>query len=188
MQTDQAVSEWLQAWAHLIPAAGSVLDLASGRGRHARWLARRGYRVLALDRDAAALAELALEPGVATRCADLEQAAWPLAGSQFDGIVVTNYLDRPLLADLLASLAPGGVLLYETFAVGNGELGKPSNPDFLLQTGELLEMARGRLRVVAFQDVFRSTPAPAFIQRICAVREPPGGPADPCKRYAVLHL
>jgi SAM-dependent methyltransferase len=188
MHANEAVSEWVQAWAHLIPAAGSVLDLASGRGRHARWLARRAYQVLALDRDATALAELALEPGVTTRCADLEHAPWPLAGSQFDGIVVTNYLHRPLVTDLLASLAPGGVLIYETFAAGNGELGKPSNPDFLLQPGELLEMVRGRLRVLAFQDVFRSTPAPAFIQRICAVREPLQGASDPCKRYAVLHL
>jgi len=188
MQTDDTVSDWLQAWAHLIPAAGSVLDLACGRGRHTRWLARRGYRMLALDRDRDALAETALEPGVETLCADLEQAAWPLAGVQFDGIVVTHYLHRPLLARLPESLAPGGVLIYETFAAGNGELGRPSNPDFLLQTGELLDAVQGRLRVLAFQDVFRSTPGPAFIQRICAVREPIQAPADPRKRYAVLHL
>lgn len=188
METDPVISEWVEAWAHLIPAAGSVLDLACGRGRHARWLARRAYRVLAVDRDAAALAEIASEPGVETLCADLENAAWPLAGRQFDGVVVTNYLHRPLLAHLLESLAPGGVLIYETFAAGNGELGKPSNPDFLLEPGELLDAVQGRLRVLAFQDVFRDVPGPAFIQRICAVREPVRAPADPRKRYAVLHL
>jgi len=188
MPSDDVISEWLQAWAHLIPASGSVLDLASGRGRHARWLARRGYSVLAVDRDAVALAEAGLETGVKTLCADLENAAWPLAGMQFDGIVVTRYLHRPLMADLLAALAPGGVLIYETFAVGNGEVGKPSNPDFLLQPGELLDIVHGRLRVLAFQDVFHDNPVPAFIQRICALREPLQAPADPRKRYGVLHL
>lgn len=182
-----APSEWIAAWAHLIPAGGTVLDLACGRGRHARWLAARGYRVLGVDRDPAALAESTGVAGVETLCAELEGSAWPLAGRQFDGIVVTNYLHRPLWQPLLAALAPGGVLLYETFAAGNAEVGKPSNPDFLLRPGELLA-AVGGLRVVAFQDVFREQPGPAFIQRICAVREPVSPAAASAYRYAVLQL
>ena len=100
--------------------------------------------------------------------ADLEAGAWPLAGRQFDAVVVTNYLWRPLLPAIVAALAPGGVLLYETFAVGNERLGKPSNPDFLLKPGELLEVVRGRLQVVAYENVEVTSPRPAVVQRIAA--------------------
>lgn len=185
-------SAWITAWAHLFAPGGAILDLACGRGRHARWLARRGHPVLAVDRDEGALADLAGAPDIETLCADLEQGAWPLAQRRFDGIVVTHYLHRPLWPHLLAALAPGGVLLYETFASGNGELGKPSKPDFLLRPGELLDVVQGRLRVVAFQDVFRERPQAAFVQRICAVREPlaaSGAEAEArAVRYRVLQL
>ena len=103
--------------------------------------------------------------------ADLEAAAWPFAGRRFDAIVVTNYLHRPLLPVLVDSLEPGGVLVYETFARGNEKFGKPSNPDFLLAPGELLEAVRGRLRVVAYEDLVVTAPRPAAVQRLCARRE-----------------
>jgi SAM-dependent methyltransferase len=171
-----------------------VLDVASGRGRHARWLAARGHRVDAVDRDAEALASLADVPGVTAFCADIENSAWPYAKAAYQGVVVANYLHRPLFPDLIAALAPEGVLIYETFAAGNERYGRPSNPAFLLQPGELLEAVRGRLRVVAYEDVkvmlpsplpplpkgegksmgadapITVEPRPALVQRICAAR------------------
>ncbi|WP_454720742.1 MULTISPECIES: class I SAM-dependent methyltransferase [Cupriavidus] len=167
-------SPWVLRWAHLVRAGGRVLDLACGGGRHAAWFAARGHAVLGVDRDAAALA--ALPAGIETQQADLEQGAWPLAGrAPFDAIVVTNYLHRPLWPYLSAALAPGGVLIYETFAAGNETVGKPSNPDFLLRPGELLEAVRGSLRVVAYEDGMLEVPRAAFVQRLCAVREVAGG-------------
>ncbi len=147
-----------------------MLDVACGNGRHARWLAARGHPVEAVDRDAALLAKLAAIPGIATRCADLEAGAWPYAGQAFAAIVVVNYLHRPLFPHLLAALAPGGVLIYETFAAGNERYGRPANPDFLLRPGELLDVARGALRVLAYEDLFVADSKPAMIQRICAIR------------------
>jgi SAM-dependent methyltransferase len=165
-------SAWVSQWAHLVAPAATVLDVASGAGRHARFFASLGHPVTALDRDAAALATLHGEPLITTLAADLEGAAWPLRDdAKFAAVVVTNYLHRPLFAPLLQSLAPGGVLIYETFAQGNGSVGKPSNPAFLLAPGELLDVVRGRLRVVAFQDGFLAQPRPAYVQRICAILE-----------------
>lgn len=141
-----------------------MLDVACGSGRHLRWLAAQGFEVTGVDRDAAALAPL---QGIGrVIVADIEGGPWPLAGETFDAVVVTNYLWRPLFPALRAALAPGGVLIYETFAAGNAAYGKPSNPDFLLQPGELLEACRG-LQVVAFEDGFLDTP-PRCVQRIVA--------------------
>lgn len=155
-----------------IPVAGAVLDLACGSGRHARWLAARGYAVHAVDRDAAAIDALAGVPGVEARQLDLEGDAWPLTGRCYAGIVVTNYLWRPRLPDLLALLAPGGVLIYETFMRGNEAYGKPSNPDFLLRPGELREIvAAAGLREVAFEEGYTDRPKPAMRQAVCAVRD-----------------
>jgi SAM-dependent methyltransferase len=167
-------SPWVQRWAALIPKAArsTVLDLACGRGRHARHLASLGHPVLALDRDREALAALAGVPGVQTLCADLEAAAWPLPGRRFAGVVVCNYLHRPLLPRLADSLEPGGVLIYETFAVGNERYGRPSNPDFLLRPGELLEAFGSALTVVAFEQGLVSSPKPAVVQRLCAAHAP----------------
>lgn len=166
---DLPPSPWVLRWAPLIRPGGEVLDLACGAGRHARSLARLGFEVSAVDRDTGAFA--APPPGVALLQADLEGGPWPYPGVAFDGIVVTNYLHRPLLPVLVESLVPGGVLVYETFARGNERFGKPSNPAFLLEPGELLEAVRGRLRVIAYEDVVVEVPRPAAIQRVCARRE-----------------
>lgn len=171
-----APSPWLVRWAHLIPSGARVLDLACGHGRHARWLAARGAHVTAIDRDEVALATMSMLANVTTLAADLEGAPWPLAeGVTFDAVVVTNYLHRPLLSHIAASVAPGGVLIYETFAQGNERYGKPSNPLFLLAPGELLDTARtADLRVVAFEDVTLPAPRAACVQRLCATRTAPG--------------
>jgi hypothetical protein len=132
-------------------------------------LAARGHVVTAVDRDAEAIAAVSRIPGVQAQIADLEGGPWPLAGVRFAGVVVTNYLHRPLLPALIASLDAGGVLIYETFAQGNERYGRPSNPAFLLRSGELLEVARS-LRVVAYEDGVVARPQPAMVQRICAVR------------------
>lgn len=163
-------SAWISRWAYLIPNGGRVLDLASGGGRNARYLAGLGYEVEAVDRDADALALLRDISNINTRVADLEQGDWPYANDEFSGIVVTNYLYRPLFPALLAGLAHSGVLIYETFSLGNENFGRPSNPDFLLRAGELLEVVRGKLRVIAYEDVFEGGVRPAMMQRLCAVR------------------
>lgn len=167
-----APSAWLVRWAHLIAPGARVLDLACGHGRHARWLAGRGVYVTAVDRDEAALATMAMLANVTTLSADLEGAPWPLAAdATFDAVIVTNYLHRPLLAQIAASVAPGGVLIYETFAQGNERYGKPSNPLFLLAPGELLDVARtASLRVAAYEDVTLTAPRAACVQRLCATR------------------
>jgi SAM-dependent methyltransferase len=175
--SDLKPSDWVLRWARLMPAQARVLDLACGQGRHFRWLAAQGHRVTGVDRDAVALQ--GLQSLGETLCADLENAPWPLGQRQFDAVVVTNYLWRALWPDLLASLAPGGVLIYETFAVGNETVGKPSRPDFLLQTGELLRVCAD-WRVVAYEDGFLSSPD-RFVQRIAAVA--PGAPASGPARY-----
>jgi hypothetical protein len=128
-----------------------------------------GHPVDAVDRDAECVGKLAAVANVSAVCADIEHSPWPFGHARYAGVVVTNYLHRPLLPTLVDTLAPGGVLIYETFAAGNERFGRPSNPDFLLRPGELLELARGRLRVVAYEDVYSDAPKPALVQRICAV-------------------
>lgn len=170
MHGTESPSPWIQRWTHLAPAGGTVLDVACGAGRHLRWFASRGHAVTGVDRDAEALQGLA---GVGeTIVADIENGPWPLGGRQFDAVVVTNYLWRPLFGRIAGAVAPGGVLLHETFAQGNETVGKPSRPDFLLAPGELLQAYAG-LRVVAFEDGFLDHP-PRFVQRIAAVRPLPG--------------
>ncbi len=163
-------SAWVERFATRIPAGGRALDLACGRGRHARLLANLGYRVDAVDRDAEALAALAGVAGISTHQADLESGPWPFPAPCFDGIVVTNYLYRPRLGDLINAVLPGGILIYETFMVGHEHFGKPSNPEFLLRAEELLDVVKGRLNVVAFEQGRVEMPRPAMIQRICAVK------------------
>jgi SAM-dependent methyltransferase len=164
-----APSDWIARFAPLVAAGANVLDIAAGRGRHARLFAERGAQVVAVDVDANALASLAAVPGVTTRVADLEAGGWPFAGAVFDAIVVVNYLHRPLIRQLLDALAPDGVLLYETFAAGNEAFGRPSNPAFLLHENELLECVRERLAIVAFEQGRVDRPRAAVVQRIAAV-------------------
>ena len=168
-----APSPWIARFAPLIPAGGEVLDLACGGGRHARLLAGLGYRVEAVDRDADALARLAGVDNVTTRCADLEGGPWPYYGCGFDGIVVSRYLYRPLLPLIFNCLNEGGILIYETFMVGQEQYGKPSNPAFLLRPGELLEMVRNRFPVIAFEQGEIAGDVPQVIQRICVRRGRP---------------
>ncbi|TSE27639.1 class I SAM-dependent methyltransferase [Tepidimonas aquatica] len=157
-----------------------ALDVACGWGRHTRWLVQQGYRVTAVDRDAEALAALDDMAATVTRlAADLEAAPWPLPGQTFDVVLVTNYLWRPLLPHLLASLAPGGVLLYETFAWGQQTIGRPARPEFLLAPGELLQVCAG-LRIVAYEDGYDSDPA-RYVQRVAALRPPQPAPSEPLR-------
>ena len=167
-------SAWVCRFAGYVPPGGRVLDLACGAGRHSRLFLERGHPVLAVDRDLSGLGDLAGQAGLETLEADLEDGRpFPFAGREFSGVVVTNYLYRPLLPTLVEAVAPGGALIYETFARGNERFGRPRNPDHLAKPGELLEMVRGALRVLAYEDLIVERAKPAAVQRICAVREAP---------------
>lgn len=163
-------SPWLRRFAPLIVKDGLVLDLACGSGRHAHYLAQLGYCVLAVDQDISAVMALN-DPAIECEQMDIELDVWPLLGKLFSAIVVSNYLYRPHLDQLPNMLAKGGLLIYETFANGNAEFGKPSNPNFLLKPGELLALAaRHDLKVIAYEDIYQDQPKPAMIQRLCAVK------------------
>jgi len=157
-----APSPWVARWAHLV-ARGTLLDLACGPGRHARLFLNRGIKVVAVDREPQDI------PGARFVRADLEGGnPWPLPGERFEGIVVTNYLHRPLFRAIEAALAPGGVLIYETFMLGNERFGRPSNPQFLLRPGELREAFAG-LAALAFEEGEVAEPKRAVVQRLCAI-------------------
>lgn len=160
----------MRRFAPLIAAGGTVLDLACGYGRHARFLEDSGWRVVAVDRDAQALAGLAGRAGIRALQADIENGDWPCGEQRFAGIVVVNYLHRPLFPHLVDALDEGGVLIYETFMSGNERFGRPSNPEFLLRPDELLDVFGQQLRVVAFEQGEVAQPKPAMVQRLCAVR------------------
>lgn len=168
-----APSPWVTRFATAISRPGPVLDLAAGRGRHARYFKGLAYKIVALDRDIDGLADLSGDPAVEIIAADLEDGSrWPLAERQFPGIVVTNYLHRPLMPRLAAALAPGGVLIYETFALGNERYGRPSNPDFLLRPEELRNYAQQHgLTVLGYEQVEIREPKPAVIQHLAARRD-----------------
>ena len=163
-------SRWIERFGASVAPGGRVCDVACGGGRHARWFADRGHPVVAIDRDLSGVADLRGRPGVALVECDLEVGApVPVEVGSCAAVVVVNYLWRPILDELVALLAPGGWLLYETFAVGNERYGRPTNPDFLLRPGELLDLAaRHSLHVVAYEDVVVDEPRPACVQRIAA--------------------
>ena len=167
-------SGWVERWSHSVNSGSRVLDVACGGGRHARLLAAHGCKVTAVDRDPASGQALAGEPNIEFIVADLEAGAWPLGDAQFDVIVVTNYLHRPLFPALMNALASGGLLIYETFAAGNAAFGKPSNPDYLLRPRELLDAFGTDMRVLAFEDGFSEQPEPAMVQRIAVRKADPG--------------
>jgi SAM-dependent methyltransferase len=162
-------SRWVERFSPLVAAGSRVLDVACGRGRHTRFFAARGCRVVAVDRDDAALATLAGVAGVLPVAADLENEPWPFDADRFDAVVVTNYLHRALFDPLLQAVRGDGVLFYETFAVGNDAYGKPSNPDFLLAQGELLTVVGDKLTIIAFEQGTVDANPPAVLQRLAAV-------------------
>ena len=169
--TQLNASPWVRRFASQIPKDGLVLDLACGAGRHAHFLADMSYSVLAVDQDVT-LIEQNRNPLITSKAMNLESAEWPLDGLEFSGIVVANYLYRPHWDQLPKMLANGGVLIYETFAQGNAQFGKPSNPNFLLNPGELLNLAaRHGLKVLAYEDIYQDEPKPAMVQRLCALKE-----------------
>ena len=171
-------SAWIVRFAPLI--TGAVLDIACGSGRHTRYFLSRGHRVTAIDRDLGKIADLQRSAGLDLQQIDLEADASPrspynpLPHGPFGAVIVTNYLWRPLLPAIIAAVADDGVLLYETFADGNAAYGKPSNPDYLLQAGELQDAVSGQLQVVAYEHGVIEKPRPAVVQRICAVRRAAG--------------
>jgi len=170
-------SPWVIRWAGAIRAGGRVLDVACGAGRHLRYLSSLGYSVVGVDRDEGALAALAGFAGAEVRAADIEGGPWPFSPEEFDGVVVTNYLHRPIFPHLVRALRPGGILIYETFARGNERYGRPSNPDFLLEPGELLRRIEP-LSVIGFEQGLITSPKQALVQRICAVRGEAGSSGE----------
>jgi SAM-dependent methyltransferase len=162
-------SAWVLRFADMIPKNGAVLDIACGAGRHARAFAAMGFEVVAVDRDISAFVNP--PANVMLLESDLELNPWPFDQRQFAGVTVTNYLHRPLLPLIVAAVARGGVLIYETFAAGNEKFGRPSRADFLLQPGELLDAVHGELDVIAYENIFINDPKPAMVQRIVAMRK-----------------
>jgi SAM-dependent methyltransferase len=160
----------VRRFSHLVPPGASVLDIACGAGRHTRLFAAHGCRVVAVDRDPGLAPGLVGLESVTFVAADLEQGPWPFSGRRFDGLIVTNYLHRPLFPVLRDAVAPGGVVIYETFALGNEAFGRPSNPAFLLRPRELLEAFGADFFVVAYEDGVLETPRRARVQRLCALR------------------
>ena len=173
MHPQDTPSQWFVDHAILVAPTSSVLDLACGHGRHARFFAQRGARVTAVDRDASALQSLSSGSCIATECHDLEGSAWPYVQESFNALIVCNYLWRPTFASLLGTIKPGGVLLYETFMDGNERYGKPSRPDFLLRSNELLTITRDAFRIIAYEEGSELDPSGqplAVKQKIAAIK------------------
>ena len=169
-ETDIPPSGWVLRFAHLVKPAGRVLDVAAGHGRHSHFFLMRGCTVTAVDIDASGLSDLATAKAIEIMERDLEGEPWPFGKGMFDAIVITNYLHRAHFPGLVETLSPGGVLLIETFGAGNEKLGRPRNPDFLLEPGELLNAFSQSLQIVAYEHGIEKTPRPAVRQRLCAIK------------------
>jgi SAM-dependent methyltransferase len=164
-------SPWVLRHAALIPGEGRILDVACGGGRHTRHFLKLGHEVTAIDRETEWISDLKGQPGLRIIAADLENGSpWPLTGEKFAAIIIANYLHRPLFPHLVEAVAPGGILIYETFAWGNEAFSRPRNPDHLLKPGELLEAVRNHLQVVAYEHGLVAYPRPSVVQRLCAAR------------------
>ena len=164
-------SAWIERHSPLISRSSQILDIAAGKGRHTRYLLRKGHSVIAVDKNLSSLRNIK-NARLSLIQVDLETGApWPFKKDMFAGIVVTNYLYRPLFGPIIASLAPGGVLIYETFARGNEKFGKPNNPDYLLEPDELIRVTLNKLHIIAYEDLLVEQPRPARIQRICGRRD-----------------
>ena len=174
-QTEKPL-EWITRFAPLVKSGGTVLDLACGNGRHTHYLAGLGYEVTALDRDLSGIGATETADRIELIKADLEDDnPWPLGSRKFDGVIVTNYLYRPIFPAIIDALEEEGALIYETFSLGNEEYGRPSNPNYLLKPTELLSVCTNRLRVIAYEEGVLKTPSPAVKQRVCAVNRPLDG-------------
>jgi SAM-dependent methyltransferase len=160
-------SEFVQRYIDQIKPGGEVLDLACGSGRHSRLLLEQGFSVTAVDRDISGVRDLTRHGHCRIIAQDLEDGSPWFDGRPFDGIVVTNYLYRPMLFRLPAMLADDGVLIYETFMVGNEQYGRPANPAFLLNDSELETTFASAMTVLAFEQGYTDEPAPAVVQRFC---------------------
>ena len=172
--------DWIARFVPLVKSDGTFLDVACGNGRHARYLINLGYQVTAMDRDISAIRKSKNADSIELIEADLEDGSpWPLGSRKFDGIIVSNYLYRPLFPAIIDALDDDGILIYETFSLGNEKYGRPSNPNFLLKPGELLSACSDELRVIAYEDGLLKTPSPAVKQRICAIKSPFDGLPSP---------
>ena len=178
-------TDWVRRFAGLVPAGGSVLDLACGGGRHARFFLDRGHPVLALDRDTDGLGALQTRRGPERpRATPPTRAPRPPPGPRLAALVgVSNSVYRTRFPHLLTGLEEGGVLRYQTCALGHARHGRPRNPKFLLAPGELLQLVGGALCVVAFEQGLLGETRQAVVQRICAVRKPPGQAVDDLSLY-----
>ena len=164
-------SAWIERHSPLISRSGRILDIAAGKGRHTRYLLRKGHSVIAVDKNLSSLRNIK-NARLSLIQVDLETGdSWPYKEGMFAGVVVTNYLYRPLFGPIIASLAPGGVLIFETFARGNEKFGKPNNPDYLLEPDELIRVTLNKLHIIAYEDLIVEQPRPAHIQRICGRRD-----------------
>tara|TARA_Y100001970_G_C14259923_1_gene879517 strand:+ start:15129 stop:15680 length:552 start_codon:yes stop_codon:yes gene_type:complete len=161
-------SEWVMRFSNYITPKSKVLDVACGSGRHSSLMLSLGHRVTSIDIDVSGLFYLKRQSNLRIIETDLENKPWPLGKEKFQAIIVTNYLYRPLIPQLVNSLSTNGLLIYETFAKGNEVFGRPRNPKYLLDRGELISFFSDKLNIIAYEDLEVISPRKSVKQRICA--------------------